>query len=83
MCLEAPGEGFSCFHWRYGRVQQKTIDSSKGVPENLYMKFRSKYNHDFTNHGCSHCTIVKALCSPKEKDPTGERYAVFPSKCSE
>ena len=47
------------------------------------MKFRSKYNHDFTNHGCLHCTILKALYSPKEKDPTGERYAVFPSKCSE
>ena len=25
------------------------------------MKFRSKFNHDFTNRGCLQCAILKAL----------------------
>ena len=32
--------------------------SSKAVPEDLNMKFRSKLNHGFTNCGCLHCAIA-------------------------
>ena len=37
-----------------------TFVSSKVVPEDLNMKFRSKFNHDFINRGCLHCAILKA-----------------------
>ena len=37
------------------------------MPKDLKMKFRSKFNHDFTNRGCLHCAILKAtrqeICS--------------------
>ena len=35
--------------------------SSKTVPEELDLQLGSKVYHDFTNHGCLHCGIVKAL----------------------
>ena len=35
------------------------IVSSKAVPKDLKMKFRSKFNHGFTNRGCLHCVILK------------------------
>ena len=44
------------------------------------MKYRSKFKHDFTNRGCLHCAILKALHAFKEKkSPQGKRYAIFPS----
>ena len=33
--------------------------SSKTVPENLNIKFRSKFNYAFTNQGYFHCAILK------------------------
>ena len=41
--------------------------SSEIVPEDLNLKFRSKFNPGFTNHGCLHCAILKALYSFNEK----------------
>ena len=38
-----------------------------GVGVNFNMKFRSIFNHGFTNHGCLHCAVLKALYSVKEK----------------
>ena len=38
-----------------------------GVEVNFNMKFRSIFNHGFTNHGCLHCAVLKALYSVKEK----------------
>ena len=35
--------------------------SVKTVPEDLNLKFRSKFNHSFTNHGCLHYAALKAL----------------------
>ena len=48
--------------------------SSKAVAKDLKMKFRSKFNHGFTNRGCLHCAILKAY---KARD-----MQFFPSKCS-
>ena len=31
------------------------------------MKFRSKFNNGFTNRGCLHCAVLKALYNFKEK----------------
>ena len=31
------------------------------VPEDLNMKFKSKFNHGFINRGCLYCGILKAL----------------------
>ena len=31
------------------------------------MKFISKFNHGFTNRGCLHCAVLKALYGFKEK----------------
>ena len=41
-------EGFSCFLLLF----------SKAVPEDFNMKFRSKFNHGFTNRGCFHCATL-------------------------
>ena len=30
------------------------------MPKDSKMKFRSKFNHGFTNRGCLHCAILKA-----------------------
>ena len=60
MCLEALGEGFP-----WGRLeggQQKTMVSTKALPEDLNLKFRLKLNH-----GCFHCAILKGLHGVKEK----------------
>ena len=40
--------------------QKELINSSKAVPKDFKMKFRSKFDHDFTNPGCLHCAILKA-----------------------
>ena len=49
----------------------------------LNIKFRSKFNHGFTNRDCLHCAILKALYGFKEKmSPQGKRYVIFSSKCS-
>ena len=41
--------------------------SGTTVPEDLNLKFRSKLNPGFTNHGCLHCAILKALYGFKDK----------------
>ena len=38
------------------------------------MKFRSKFNHGFTNRDCLHCAILSLQ---------GKRYAILLSKCTE
>ena len=35
--------------------------SSKAIPEHLNLKFKSKINPGFTNHGCLHCAVLKSL----------------------
>ena len=40
-------------------VNYEPIISCKAVPKNLNLKFRSKFNHGFTNRGL-HCGILKA-----------------------
>ena len=47
--------------------------SSKTVSDDFNLKFTSKFNHGFTNHGCLQCAILKALCGFKEKkSPQGK-----------
>ena len=41
--------------------------SRETVPKDLNMKYRSKFNHGFTNSGYLHCDILKALYDIKEK----------------
>ena len=36
---------------------------------NLKLKFRSKFNHDLTNHGCLHHALWKPLYNFKKKEP--------------
>ena len=43
-----------------GGGQQEPVASDKAVLKDLKMKFRSKFNHGFTNRGCLHCAILKA-----------------------
>ena len=65
MWLEVLEEGFPCFLGRdwegvsWGLVREPII-SSKAVPEDLNVKFKSKFNHGFTNRGCLRCAILKA-----------------------
>ena len=60
LCLMALEEGFSCFPERLGGVKYKSLVSSKAVPGEYDLKFRSKFNHGYINHGCLHCAILKA-----------------------
>ena len=46
----------------------------------LDMKFTSKFNNGYTNGGCLHCAILKALYGFKYKRAHKARN--FPSKCS-
>ena len=69
MCLEVMGKGFSCFLEETGRELVGNIISRKAVPKDLNMKFRLIFNHGFTNRGCLHCTILKALYGFKKKEP--------------
>ena len=51
----------------------------------MSIKFRSKYNHGFTNRGCVHCAILKALYGFKEKTDHQAKdtqffFQIFPSK---
>ena len=52
---------------RLERGLQETIISVKAVPMVLDMKYRSEFKHGFTNRGCLHCAILKALHDFKEK----------------
>ena len=44
---------------------------------NLKLKFRSKFNHGFTNHGYLHCAVWKALYNFKIKRAQGARHNQF------
>ena len=46
----------------------------------MSIKFRSKYNHGFTNRGCVHCAILKALYGFKEKETTRQKIRNFSFK---
>ena len=64
MCLEALGEGFALFSWEIlQRGLQETVVSSKAVPKVWNMTYISEFKHGFTNRGCLHCAILKALHS--------------------
>ena len=64
----------ACLNLNYGTEKQWVSFwslfqlSGKTVSENLNLKFRSKFNHDFTNNGCLHCVILKSLSNFKETD---------------
>ena len=45
--------------------------------KNLKMKFRSKFDHGFTNHGCMHRAVWKALYKFKIKRAKEARYNQF------
>ena len=50
---------FFLFSWeRIEGGQQEPIVSTKARLEDLNMKFRSKFNHDFTTRGCLFCTVL-------------------------
>ena len=53
----------------WGRLGEGRVlgNYGKAVPEDLNLKFRSRFNHTFTNHGCLHYAIPKTLYSFKEK----------------
>ena len=44
---------------------------------NLKLKFRSKVNHGFTNHGCLHSAVWKALYNLKYKEPRRQHITIF------
>ena len=46
--------------------------SSNTIPEDLNLKFKSKFNPAFTDHGCLHCAILKALYGFKRKKTQGK-----------
>ena len=47
-------------------------------PENLSLKFRSKFNHGFTNHECVHCAVLKAFhCFKGKKPPQDKGYYIY------
>ena len=45
------------------------------LSEDLNLKFRSKYNHSFTNYGCYHSAILKALYNFKVKREHKAKYS--------
>ena len=51
--------------------------SSKTVPEDLNLKFRSKVNPAFTNHGRLHSAIIKTLYGFKKKRVHKARFLRF------
>ena len=58
------------------------LEISDKFSTKLNSTFRSKFNHGFTNYGCLHCAILKALCYIKVKSPRGKRYSISLWKCS-
>ena len=48
--------------------------SSNTIPEDLNLKFKSKFNPAFTDHGCLHCAILKALYGFKRKKTTRQDW---------
>ena len=62
MFRSAGGGNFSVF-----LSLQETIVSWEAVPEVLDMKYRSECKHGFTNCGCLHCAVLKALIVFMEK----------------
>ena len=62
------GSGIRVFLWRtWRRSWQETTVSSKTVRQDLNLKFRSIFNRAFSNHGCFHCAVLKALDDFKRK----------------
>ena len=49
--------------------------ASKTVPEDLNLKFGSKFNLEFTIHDCLHCAILKALSDFYETRVYEARYS--------
>ena len=47
------------------------------LQRNLKLKFRSKFNHDFTNHGYLHSAVWKALYNFKIKRAQEARHNQF------
>ena len=83
MSRRACGRVYLLSSVRLGGSLKGTIVSSKTVPEVLNIKYRSEFKHGFTNRGCLHCAILKALRGFQEKkSPQVKGHALFPSKCS-
>ena len=55
------GEKIFQFSWEILGRDLKGFVSSKAVPEVLDRKDKSECKHGFTNRGCLHCAILKAL----------------------
>ena len=51
--------------------------SSKSLTEDFNLKFRLKFNHGFTTHGCLQCAILTALYGFKEKRAHKARDSQF------
>lgn len=65
---ESRSSGVRVFLWgTWRRSWQETMVSSKTVPQDLNVKFRSTFNRAFTNHGYFHRAVLKALHNFKQK----------------
>ena len=68
MCLEVLREGFFCFLGKdWEEVCRKLLSLVKLYQRYCEMKYRSEFKHGFTNRGCLHCAILKALHGVQEK----------------
>ena len=75
LCIKVLREGFFCFH---GRDWEGVCRKLLSLVKLLDMKYRSKFKHGFTNRGCLHSAILKALRGfQKKKEPTGQGVCNF------
>ena len=74
--------------WQLSKLLTITITSFNffncpvKLKSNLKLKFRSKFNHDLTNHGYLHCSVWKALHNFKIKRAQEARQNQFFFQCS-
>ena len=68
-----------CEGWKESGVCQKCWPLSS-LEKDLKLKFRSKFNYSFTNHGYLHSAILKALYNFMEKEPTRQEATNFSFK---
>ena len=77
MLIEVLGKEF-LFSWeRLGTGSWETIVSSKALPEILDVKYTLECKHGFTNRGCLHYAILKALQGFQEKRTLKSRDMQF------
>ena len=51
--------------------------SSKTIPKELNLKFRWKFNHDFTGHDCFTVIVVLTYTVLTKKEPTKQKDEIF------